>query len=200
MRLSSGSVVSTSSSTTLQSPMSGVSATCPRPHFEETIQTNLVSHLYGERHVAAGIAERGGGSIINNGSVAGLGAMPLLAAYCTAKAGIINLTRCAAKEHRAENIRVNAVLTGFLDTTLVDNVRGEYERLAGMSMDDAISGIQGTLARDGRGRSRRRTRRLRGRQRCDRERLHRRERAERRRLLMRRPSRCQRTTLSRIVA
>ncbi len=58
------------------------------------------------------------GSIVNIGSIEGLGANPLHAAYCAAKAGLHGLTRAVAVDHGPEGIRCNAVAPGWIDTEL----------------------------------------------------------------------------------
>ena len=58
------------------------------------------------------------GSIINIGSIEGLGANPLHSAYCAAKAGLHGLTRAVAVDHGPEGIRCNAVAPGWIDTDL----------------------------------------------------------------------------------
>lgn len=58
------------------------------------------------------------GSIVNVGSIEGLGANPGHAAYCASKAGLHGLTRAVAVDHGAEGIRVNAVAPGWIDTEL----------------------------------------------------------------------------------
>lgn len=58
------------------------------------------------------------GSIVNVGSIEGLGSNPLHAAYCAAKAGLHGLTRAVAVDHGAAGIRCNAVAPGWIDTEL----------------------------------------------------------------------------------
>ena len=58
------------------------------------------------------------GSIINVGSIEGLGANPGHAAYCASKAGLHGLTRAVAIDHGHEGIRCNAVAPGWIDTEL----------------------------------------------------------------------------------
>lgn len=58
------------------------------------------------------------GSIVNTGSIEGLGANPGHAAYCATKAGLHALTRAVAVDHSAEGIRCNAVAPGWIDTEL----------------------------------------------------------------------------------
>lgn len=58
------------------------------------------------------------GSIVNIGSIEGLGSNPGHAAYCASKAGLHGLTRAVAVDHSAEGIRCNAVAPGWIDTDL----------------------------------------------------------------------------------
>jgi len=58
------------------------------------------------------------GSIVNVGSIEGLGSNPGHAAYCASKAGLHGLTRAVAVDHSHEGIRCNAVAPGWIDTDL----------------------------------------------------------------------------------
>ena len=58
------------------------------------------------------------GSIVNVGSIEGLGSNPSHAAYCASKAGLHGLTRAVAVDHGPEGIRCNAVAPGWIDTEL----------------------------------------------------------------------------------
>ncbi|HYG26781.1 MAG TPA: glucose 1-dehydrogenase [Caulobacteraceae bacterium] len=72
----------------------------------------------GMKHAAPLMVERGGGSIINAASIAGLqaGFGPL--AYSTAKAAVIHMSRCAAAELSPQKIRVNAICPGLIATSI----------------------------------------------------------------------------------
>jgi NAD(P)-dependent dehydrogenase (short-subunit alcohol dehydrogenase family) len=56
------------------------------------------------------------GSVVNVSSVTGLRAFPGVLAYCVSKAGVDQLTRCAALELAPHGVRVNAVSPGVIDT------------------------------------------------------------------------------------
>ncbi|MEX0281880.1 MAG: SDR family NAD(P)-dependent oxidoreductase [Arenibacterium sp.] len=61
---------------------------------------------------------RSRGSIVNTGSIEGLGANPGHAAYCATKAGLHGLTRAVAVDLGGEGVRCNAVAPGWIDTSL----------------------------------------------------------------------------------
>ena len=64
--------------------------------------------------------QRGGGSIINIGSIEGLGSNPQHAAYCASKAGIHGLTRALAVDLGRDGIRCNAIAPGWINSELSD--------------------------------------------------------------------------------
>ena len=68
---------------------------------------------------AAGRTMTNGGSIINVSSAGGDMPAPTLSIYAMTKAAVSHLTRCAAVELGASNIRVNAIAPGFTDTPMV---------------------------------------------------------------------------------
>lgn len=71
------------------------------------------------KYVIPIMEQGGGGSIINTGSGWGLKGGDRAAAYCAAKAGVVNLTKAMAIDHGPANIRVNCVSPGDTDTPLL---------------------------------------------------------------------------------
>ncbi|MEH3100483.1 SDR family NAD(P)-dependent oxidoreductase [Sphingomonas adhaesiva] len=78
----------------------------------------LRSVALGIRHAAPLMTARGGGAIVNTSSVSALGSGYAPLAYSTAKAGVLHLTKMAAAELSRHNIRVNAVVPGFITTNI----------------------------------------------------------------------------------
>lgn len=72
----------------------------------------------GMKHAAPLMVERGGGSIINTASIAGLQAGYGPIAYSTAKAGVIHMSRVAAAQLSPQKIRVNAICPGLIATSI----------------------------------------------------------------------------------
>ena len=89
----------------------------------------------------------GAGSIINFGSYDGFIADPQLAAYCATKGAVHALTRAMACDHGPENIRVNAICPGYIDTPMLQSFFGEsgdIESLKGAVRDVHPVGRYGT--------------------------------------------------------
>lgn len=86
--------------------------------WDGTMALLLRSVALGMTHAVPLMRARGGGSIINTASIAGLQAGWGPLAYSTAKGAVIHLSRCAAAELSPQNIRVNAICPGLIATSI----------------------------------------------------------------------------------
>jgi meso-butanediol dehydrogenase/(S,S)-butanediol dehydrogenase/diacetyl reductase len=86
--------------------------------WELTMAVNLGAPLFLTQAALPHMRQRGGGSIINIGSIEGLGANPGHTAYCASKAGIHGMTRAMAVDLGADNIRCNAIAPGWITSEL----------------------------------------------------------------------------------
>ena len=84
--------------------------------WDDRLALNLKHYFFAIQAVAPAMAQAGGGSVINMGSVSWMRGRPNLVGYTTAKAGILGLTRTLARELGARNIRVNALVPGAIVT------------------------------------------------------------------------------------
>ena len=85
-------------------------------YWDRSLAVNLRHHLFATQAVVPGMERRGGGSIINLGSVSWMRGRPGMVGYSTAKAAIHGLTRTLARELGPRNIRVNSLVPGAILT------------------------------------------------------------------------------------
>lgn len=106
--------------------------------WHETLEINLSGSFYAAREAAAVMLAAGSGTIILVGSELSVLGMPMYAAYCASKAGVLGLVRALAAE-LAPTVTVNAVCPGPVDTPML---RAELELF-----DDPQAAYDGTIAR-----------------------------------------------------
>lgn len=92
----------------------------PMEEYDRLMDINLRS-IFHLTQLAIPYLERTKGNIVNVSSVAGLRSFPGIISYCISKAGLDQLTRCAALELAPKGIRVNAVNPGVVVTSLHTN-------------------------------------------------------------------------------
>ena len=85
---------------------------------------NVTGTFLVSKHALPLLRAAGGGSIVNFGSYDGFLADPGLAAYCATKGAVHALTRAMACDHGPENIRVNAICPGYIDTPMLQSFFG----------------------------------------------------------------------------
>ena len=97
--------------------------------WDHVVDAHLRACYFCSQAVARRMVERRQGIIINMASVLGLGPAPTSAAYSSAKAGIISLTRSLARRLGEHNIRVNAIAPGGTRTEMISGLWSNSERL-----------------------------------------------------------------------
>jgi 2-deoxy-D-gluconate 3-dehydrogenase len=101
--------------------------------WNKVLQTNLTSAFSCSQAVYPEFKKNGGGKIINIGSMMSLFGASFATPYAASKGGLVQMTRAMACAWAAENIQVNAILPGWIDTALTRqariDVKGLHERV-----------------------------------------------------------------------
>jgi NAD(P)-dependent dehydrogenase (short-subunit alcohol dehydrogenase family) len=110
--------------------------------WRETLDINLTGAFLGAKHQIPAMLARGGGSIIFTSTFVGhTVGFPGMAAYASAKAGLVGLTQVIAAEFGAQNVRANTLLCGGVDTPMGRMVANTPEALAFVSGLHALKRI-----------------------------------------------------------
>lgn len=96
--------------------------------WDEVLSTNLKSVFLMTKACARPMVKQRSGTIINIASVIGITGNAGQANYAASKAGIIALTKSAAKELGKRNIRVNAIAPGFIRTRMTEQLSPEIQK------------------------------------------------------------------------
>lgn len=92
----------------------------PIEGWEKVISINLSGVFYGMRYQIPAMVSAGGGAIVNVASILGMVGTKFSPAYVAAKHGVVGLTKTAALEYAAQNIRINSVGPAYIKTPLLD--------------------------------------------------------------------------------
>ena len=105
----------------------------PEEDWQRCLDVNLTGVYLCAKAAIPAMQKNGGGSIINLSSIYGIVGADVRAAYVATKGGVTNLTRGMALDYAEDNIRVNCLCPGFVETPLVAGVTKtpeEYKALA----------------------------------------------------------------------
>jgi 2-dehydro-3-deoxy-D-gluconate 5-dehydrogenase len=111
--------------------------------WHEVLDTNLTSAFLCSQAAYAPMKAAGGGKMINIGSMMSLFGAPYATPYASSKGGIVQMTRAMATAWAKDNIQVNAVLPGWIDTDLTRRARREVPGLQERVQDRTPAGRWG---------------------------------------------------------
>jgi len=97
--------------------------------WHQVMDTNLTSAFLCSQAAYPAMVKAGGGKMINIGSMMSLFGAPYATPYASSKGGIVQMTKCLATAWAKDNIQVNAVLPGWIDTELTQRARQQVDGL-----------------------------------------------------------------------
>ncbi len=97
--------------------------------WQSVLDVNLNGPFFGAQAAYPHMKAAGGGKIITIGSMTSIFGLPFAAAYSATKGGIVQMTRALATAWAVDNIQINAVLPGWIDTDLTKNARAQVKGL-----------------------------------------------------------------------
>jgi len=97
--------------------------------WREVLSINLDGAFYCSHAAQPAMKSGGGGKIINIGSMMSIFGAPFATPYAASKGGIVQMTKALATAWAVDNIQVNAVLPGWIDTELTQKAREQVDGL-----------------------------------------------------------------------
>ena len=128
----------------------------PLEEFRQVIDVNLVGVFLGMKHAIPAMKRAGKGAIVNVSSTEGMAETLFCGAYTASKFGVRGITKAAALEYAADNIRANSVHPGGMDTPMTRAVMDEAGRkyvaskvpMKRMGTPEDVAGVIAFLASD----------------------------------------------------
>jgi NAD(P)-dependent dehydrogenase (short-subunit alcohol dehydrogenase family) len=114
----------------------------PDDAWHAVIATNLHSVYYVSKALLPSLSERDNGRIINIASIASKVGSKYLTAYTASKHGVLGFTRALAAELVPQNITVNAICPGYVDTPMTDKTVAGIVGFTGMNADQARATLE----------------------------------------------------------
>jgi meso-butanediol dehydrogenase / (S,S)-butanediol dehydrogenase / diacetyl reductase len=109
--------------------------------WQKVLDTNLTGPFLVLKHAIPHMIRAGGGAIINVASVGAIRGLPGAAAYCSAKAGLLGLSRQVAIDFGPQKIRSNVVLPGAFRSEMFDRRLVETAGAAGISVEERLNAM-----------------------------------------------------------
>jgi meso-butanediol dehydrogenase / (S,S)-butanediol dehydrogenase / diacetyl reductase len=107
----------------------------------DTMAVNVNALFYLSRAAVRHMKARGRGVIVNVASEWGLNGERNHVAYCASKGAVVQITRCMALDHAADNVRVNSVCPGEIHTRMVDEILASRGGDSATNLRELAAGI-----------------------------------------------------------
>lgn len=104
--------------------------------WDDVMNTNVRGIFLAMKYEIPQMLKQGGGSIVNTSSIGGSKAFPGIGSYHASKFAVEAITRVAAKDYAKQNIRVNAIAPGWVDTPMAERAFRDW----GITREQAASG------------------------------------------------------------
>lgn len=114
--------------------------------WNKVIGVNQTGIFLVNKYVIPYMIKNGGGSIVNTSSMYGLVGAPNSFAYTASKGAINQMTRTLSLAYAENNIRVNAIAPGFVDTAILSGVPDEYKKVMAKDMPIGRLGTDDEIA------------------------------------------------------
>jgi len=95
--------------------------------FDQVMAVNVRGVFLAMKYTVPEMTKTGGGSVINTSSVAGISGAAGFSAYSASKHAVIGLTKSVAKQHGADNIRVNAICPSAMTGKMMDSIEEKIQ-------------------------------------------------------------------------
>jgi NAD(P)-dependent dehydrogenase (short-subunit alcohol dehydrogenase family) len=118
----------------------------PNERWHDTIATNLTAPFLLMKAEVPLLKSAGGGAIVNNSSSAGVRGVRAMSDYAASKWGLIGLTQSAALDYGADDIRVNVIAPGIIETEKASEMKAQMPELFEQLRSDIPLGRFGQMS------------------------------------------------------